>query len=204
EQHKAKVVLVGDPEQLQAIEAGAAFRSLAERHPHVEIREIRRQRDDWQQDATRHLATGRTGEALEAYETHGMVQPAQTREEARSNLIEGWERDRSESPDKPRIILTHTNDEVRALNELARGKLRAAGSLGEDVKIQVERGSRLFASGDRVMFLKNDRGLGIKNGTLGIVETVTDQHMSVRIDAGRSVAFDLKDYADLDHAYAAT
>ncbi|HQR90613.1 MAG TPA: AAA family ATPase, partial [Caulobacter sp.] len=30
-----KVVLVGDPEQLQAIEAGAAFRSIAERHSHV-------------------------------------------------------------------------------------------------------------------------------------------------------------------------
>src|SRR3546814_5190341 len=32
EKHGAKVVLVGDVEQLQAIEAGAAFRSLAERH----------------------------------------------------------------------------------------------------------------------------------------------------------------------------
>jgi len=43
----AKIVLVGDPEQLQAIEAGAAFRSIAERHGAVEITEIRRQREDW-------------------------------------------------------------------------------------------------------------------------------------------------------------
>ncbi len=56
----AKVVLVGDPEQLQAIEAGAAFRSVAERHGSVEITDIRRQREDWQRDATRYLATGRT------------------------------------------------------------------------------------------------------------------------------------------------
>ena len=54
------------------------------------------------------------------------------------------------------------------------------------------------------MFLKNDRGLGIKNGSLGVVETVTAKHMTVRLDAGRSVAFDLKDYAHLDHGYAAT
>jgi Ti-type conjugative transfer relaxase TraA len=47
EQRGAKVVLVGDPEQLQAIEAGAAFRSLTERHSHVEISEIRRQRERW-------------------------------------------------------------------------------------------------------------------------------------------------------------
>ena len=64
EKRGAKVVLVGDPEQLQAIEAGAAFRSIAERHGAVEITEVRRQHEDWQRDATRQLATGRTGEAL--------------------------------------------------------------------------------------------------------------------------------------------
>jgi hypothetical protein len=42
----AKVVLIGDPEQLQAIEAGAAFRALAERHGAAEITEVRRQRED--------------------------------------------------------------------------------------------------------------------------------------------------------------
>ncbi|MBS0474328.1 MAG: Ti-type conjugative transfer relaxase TraA, partial [Proteobacteria bacterium] len=53
----AKVVLVGDPQQLQAIEAGAAFRAIHERHGGVEISEVRRQHEGWQQDATRHLAT---------------------------------------------------------------------------------------------------------------------------------------------------
>ena len=37
-----------------------------------------------------------------------------------------------------------------------------------------------------------------------MVETVTPADMTVRLDAGRSVAFDLKDYAHLDHGYAAT
>ena len=121
-----------------------------------------------------------------------------------SDLVEGWDRDRTAAPDKTRIILTHTNDEVAALNSLARGKLRDGQELGLDVGIRVERGDRTFASGDRVMFLKNDRGLGIKNGSLGVVETVTAKDMTVRLDAGRSVAFDLKDYAHLDHGYAAT
>ncbi|HEV7288861.1 Ti-type conjugative transfer relaxase TraA, partial [Sphingomonas sp.] len=53
EKRGAKVVLVGDPEQLQAIEAGAAFRATAERRGSVEITQIRRQREDWQRDATR-------------------------------------------------------------------------------------------------------------------------------------------------------
>jgi Ti-type conjugative transfer relaxase TraA len=199
-----KVVLVGDPEQLQAIEAGAAFRSLTEAHGAVEITEIRRQRDDWQRGATRALATGRTGEAIHAYGENGMVHSAETREYARAELVEGWDQARTNDPAKSRIILTHTNAEVRDLNIAARDKLRDHGELGGDVEVKTERGERQFASGDRMMFLRNERGMGVKNGTLGTVEQVTPGHMAVRTDGGRSVAFDLKDYAHVDHGYAAT
>ena len=200
----AKVVLVGDIKQLQAIEAGAAFRSIYERHGGAEIGEVRRQREDWQRDVTRDLATGRTGHALEAYSSHGMVHEAQAREQARGDLIERWDRDRQASPDRTRIILTHTNDEVRALNEAARMRMRAAGDLGNEVRVTVERGDRGFARGDRVMFLQNERGLGVKNGTLGTIEQVSAQCMTVQTDDGRSVRFDLKDYNRIDHGYAAT
>lgn len=200
----AKVVLVGDAQQLQAIEAGAAFRAIHERHGGVEISEVRRQHEGWQQDATRHLATGRTGQAIHAYGERGMVHSAVTREAAREDLIERWDRDRQGSAGDTRIILTHTNDEVRELNEAARGRMRVAGGLGDDVSIKAERGERQFASGDRIMFLRNERELGVKNGTLGIVEQVMPQRMVVRTDDGRNVAFDTKDYAHIDHGYAAT
>ena len=200
----AKVVLVGDPQQLQSIEAGAAFRSIFERHGGAEIAEVRRQREDWQRDATRDLATGRTGEAIRAYDRWGMVHEAASRDQARDDLIEGWDRDRQASPDKSRIILTHTNDEVRALNEAARGRMRQAGDLGDDVHLKVERGERSFARGDRIMFLQNERGLGVKNGTLGTILEVSPQSMTVRTDDGRNVSFDLKEYDRLDHGYAAT
>ncbi|MCR4266430.1 Ti-type conjugative transfer relaxase TraA [Nitratireductor sp. ZSWI3] len=200
----AKVVLVGDPWQLQSIEAGAAFRSIHERHGGVEIETVRRQREDWQRDATRDLATGRTGAAIHAYDAHDMMHIAATREDARNNLIERWDRDRQASPDRSRIILTHTNDEVRALNEAARERMRDAGQLGDEVRVTVERGERSFASGDRVMFLQNERGLGVKNGALGTIEQVSTQSMTVRTDDGRGISFDLKDYDRIDHGYAAT
>ncbi|MGJ4957735.1 Ti-type conjugative transfer relaxase TraA [Bradyrhizobium sp. HKCCYLRH2015] len=201
---RAKVVLVGDPQQLQAIEAGAAFRSIHERHGGTEIGEVRRQRQDWQRDATRDLATGKVGHALGAYRSHGMVHEVETREQARGDLIERWDRGRQTSPDSGRIILTHTNDEVRILNEAARRRMRAAGDLGEEVRVTVERGARDFASGDRVMFLQNERGLGVKNGTLGTIERISAQSMSVQTDDGRSVRFEFKDYNRIDHGYAAT
>ena len=200
----AKVVLVGDPQQLQSIEAGAAFRSIHERHGGAEIGEVRRQREDWQRDATRDLATGRTGNAISAYDRHGLVHSAETREQARGDLIDRWDRNRQASPDSSRIILTHTNAEVRELNEAARERMRAAGDLGEDVRVTVERGDRNFAVGDRVMFLQNERGLCVKNGTLGTIEQVSAQSMTVQTDDGRSIAFDLKDYDRIDHGYAAT
>ncbi|WP_413992446.1 Ti-type conjugative transfer relaxase TraA [Labrys okinawensis] len=200
----AKVVLVGDPQQLQAIEAGAAFRSIHDRHGGAEIGEVRRQQEGWQREATRDLATGRTGDAIGAYDAHGRVHQAQTREQAREELIEHWDRDRQASSDKSRLILTHTNDEVRALNEAARECMRDAGDLGDDVHLTVERGARRFASGDRVMFLQNERGLGVKNGTLGTILEVRAQSMSVRSDDGRTIDFDLKDYNRIDHGYAAT
>jgi Ti-type conjugative transfer relaxase TraA len=200
----AKVVLVGDPQQLQAIEAGAAFRSIHERNGGAEIGEVRRQREDWQREATRDLANGKTVIALEAYRSQGMVHEAVTREQARGDLIERWDRGRQEAPERSRIILTHTNDEVRAINEAARERMRAAGDLGDEVRVTVERGGRGFASGDRVMFLQNERGLGVKNGTLGTIEQVSARSMAVRTDDGRSVRFDVKDYNGIDHGYAAT
>ncbi len=200
----AKVVMVGDPQQLQSIEAGAAFRSIHERHGGVEITEIRRQREGWQQDATRHLAAGRTGEAIRAYADRGMIHAAETREAARGELIDRWDSARQAEPHATRMIFTHTNDEVRTINEMARDRMRAAGELGDDVRVRTENGERDFASGDRVMFRRNERSLEVKNGTLGTIEKVNAGQMTVHTDSGRSVSFDLKDYRDLDHGYAAT
>jgi len=204
ERRGAKVVLVGDPEQLQAIEAGAAFRSIAEAHGSVEITDIRRQRHEWQRDATRQLATGRTDEAVRAYDERGQVHAVDTRELARAELIDGWDRDRQARPNATRIVLTHTNEEVQALNAAARERLRASGALGEEAAICAERGERRFAAGDRIMFLKNERSLGVKNGSLGRIESLTAARIAVQLDDGRTVAFDVKDYNQVDHGYAAT
>src|SRR3546814_3797372 len=120
-----------------------------------------------------------------------------------AELIDTWDAQRRADPDKTRIILTHTNAEVRDLNQAARDRLREAGELGQDVRISAEWGAREFATGDRIMFLKNERGLGVKNGTLGKVERVSPDSMAVRLDDGRQVAFDLKDYDHVAHGYAA-
>lgn len=204
EKRGAKVVLVGDPEQLQAIEAGAAFRATAERHGGVEITEVRRQREDWQRDATRQLATGRTAEALSGYAQAGMVVESETRAAAREALIDRWDSDRTGDPARSSIILSHTREECDELNGLARDRMKRDGTLASEFAVKTTRGERLFGQQDRIMFLRNERELGVKNGSLGTIEQVDRARMAVRLDDGRRVAFDLKDYADVTHGYAAT
>ena len=54
------------------------------------------------------------------------------------------------------------------------------------------------------MFLRNERSMGVKNGTLGTLERLEGSSLTVRLDDRRAVRFDLKDYAHVDHGYAAT
>jgi Ti-type conjugative transfer relaxase TraA len=200
----AKVAMVGDAQQLQSIEAGAAFRLLAERHGAAEISDVRRQAEPWMREATRMFATGRTGEAITAYSNAGMVHAGDTRDAARTVLIDRWDADRRAEPAASRIILTHMNKEVVMLNQAARERMATHGELGQDATVQTERGVRHFAENDRILFLKNERELGVKNGSLGTVERAARDSLAVRLDDGRKIDVDLKSYNQVDYGYAVT
>ncbi len=63
--------------------------------------------------------------------------------------------------------------------------------------IETERGPKEFAAGDRLYFLRNERGLGVKNGSLGTIEKIRDGVLEVRLDAtGDRVVVDTKFYRD--------
>jgi len=202
----AKVVLVGDPEQLQAIEAGAPFRGIAAQAGVVEMNEVRRQRQAWQKEATQKLASGHTREALDAYEREQRVKAAPTRAQAREAMIMAWDRAGHERPSESRLMLAYTRDDVKALNERARELRKAAGKLGAAEVIETERGAREFAAGDRLYFLRNERSLGVKNGSLGVIEKIRDGVLQVRMDGDeqRRVVVDSSQYKHLEYGYAAT
>ncbi|MDX0531793.1 Ti-type conjugative transfer relaxase TraA, partial [Sinorhizobium medicae] len=165
----AKLVLVGDPEQLQPIEAGAAFRAIADRIGYAELETIYRQREQWMRDASLDLARGNVGKAVEAYRANGRMIGAELKAEAVRNLIVDWNRDYD--PTKTTLILAHLRRDVRMLNEMARSKLVERGIVGEGFAFRTADGNRNFAAGDQIVFLKNEGSLGVKNGMLGkIVE----------------------------------
>ncbi|TCU14855.1 Ti-type conjugative transfer relaxase TraA [Rhizobium sullae] len=231
EEAGAKIVLVGDAMQLQPIEAGAAFRAITERIGFAELSGVRRQREQWARDASRLFARREVEQGLHAYVERGHLVEAETREEAIGRIVSDWTDARREllqksvnegSPGGLRgdelLVLAHTNVDVKRLNEALRTVMTAEGALGGSYAFQTERGARAFATGDRIIFLKNARFFEphaehpeaqyVKNGMLGTVVSTADKRgrtlLSVRLDNGRDVIFSEDSYRDVDHGYAAT
>ena len=205
----AKLVLVGDPQQLQAIEAGAAFRAITETTYYQELNEIFRQKEAWQKEATRNLAVGKVQKALDAYNQHTHIHVVQTIALAKAQMVNLWNDVRLQNPDISQIMLAYTKVDVQDLNNQARELRKKHGELGIDVTFTTFRGERNFAEHDRVYFLKNDRDMGVMNGSLGTVEAVYGEALKVRLDArdgnlGKTVMVDFAMYNHLDHGYAAT
>jgi ATP-dependent exoDNAse (exonuclease V) alpha subunit len=172
----------------------------------VELTQVRRQKEAWAREATQDLATGRTLEAINAYGSHGALIARATREEAQRQLLAAWSKDRKANPNESRLILAYTRDDVRELNREAREILKAEGKFGRGEAVQTTRGAREFAAGDRIMFLRNEKSLGVKNGTLGTVERIGGGALQVRLDGKDEtrIAIETKDYQDLDYGYAST
>jgi ATP-dependent exoDNAse (exonuclease V) alpha subunit len=95
--------------------------------------------------------------------------------------------------------------DIHELNHRARLLLLDAGDIHGPV---LEIGGRDFQPGDRVMTLRNQRRLGITNGTTGTIETVDPKArtLAMRTDEGSSVTLPAV-YLHADtvvHAYATT
>ncbi|MGS1097280.1 Ti-type conjugative transfer relaxase TraA (plasmid) [Aquamicrobium terrae] len=227
----AKTVLVGDAMQLQPIQAGAAFRAVSERIGFAELAGVRRQREAWARDASRLFARGEVEKGLDAYAGHGHLVEAQTREEIVGRIVADWTEARKQAIGKSAseerggqlrgdelLVLAHTNDDVRKLNEALRQVMTDAGALSGSRIFRTARGTRAFAAGDRIVFLENARfverraqQLGpqhVRNGMLGTVVSTGDKRggpsLCVRLDTGRDVVFSEDSYRNVDHGYAAT
>ncbi|MGO7171144.1 Ti-type conjugative transfer relaxase TraA [Rhizobium leguminosarum] len=201
----AKLVLVGDPEQLQPIEAGAAFRAIADRIGYAELETIYRQRQQWMRDASLDLARGNVRKAVDAYTAHGRMLGLRLKDEAVESLIAAWDRDYD--PSKTSLILAHLRRDVRMLNDMARAKLVERGVVADGFAFKTEDGTRMFATGDQVVFLKNEGSLGVKNGMLAKVLEAAPGRIVAEVGEGehrRQVTVEQRFYNNLDHGYATT
>ncbi len=203
----AKAVLVGDPEQLQAIQAGAPFRAIDELVGSAAITDVRRQHAPWQCAATQALATNKTGDAITRYESAGMVHAHQTRSQATTALLKEWNETRLASPEQSQFVFTHRRHLVRSINKEARELMRESGDLDRaDHVINVESGHLRVGIGERLRFTRNDYNLGVMNGSLGTLRSIERNTLTVQLDGEekRPLKVDLSAYDHFDYGYAST
>jgi hypothetical protein len=201
----AKLVLVGDTQQLQPIDAGGAMRAVQERAGAVLMDDIRRQKDPEQRQIVRDFKEGRADAAIDRLEKLGLAKTYETAADARSGMASAIVKDMGEG--KTSIGLAGTRAEVHQINQQARAEAQQAGLVDEKGhKFETERGARQFSDGDRVIFLKNDNELGVRNGTTGTVERAAEGNLVVKLDsdAGRRVELGDQSYRHIDHGYAMT
>lgn len=200
-QSKTKLLLVGDDRQLPEIEAGGAFRAIAERTGAVELTEVRRQDRDWDRDALTALRDGKAGEWADAYVDHARVKTAPTAPEVREQLASDWWEAKEGGVDA-RMIAMRRSD-VADLNDRARERMRDAGRLdGPDHDFA----SKAFATGDEIVVTKNYRALEVINGDRGTITDAQAGHLDVQLDTGKEVRLPGTFVSDghLDHGYATT
>ncbi|WP_276122189.1 Ti-type conjugative transfer relaxase TraA [Pararhizobium qamdonense] len=201
----AKIVLAGDPEQLQPIEAGAAFRAIVDRIGYAELETIYRQREDWMRRASLDLARGNVEKALTAYDANVRITVTRLKAEAVERLIGDWNHDYDQT--KTTLILAHLRRDVRMLNIMAREKFVERGIVGEGHVFKTADGIRQFDAGDQIVFLKNEGSLGVKNGMIAhVVEAAPNRIVAVigEGDQRRQVIVEQRFYSNLDHGYATT
>lgn len=196
----ASLVLCGDAGQLQSIEAGGVFRELSARFGSASLQEIRRQRDGWAREAVRAFAEGRSAEALNAFQTRGLLSYDDDSNMAMNRLFRDWESQTLQSPEQT-IILASRNADVAAFNEMAQRARFHAGQLQGN---PVLAGRSIFFSGDRILFTKNSARLQVYNGQMATIAEAQGNTITAQLDTGKSVTFSPAVYPHLQLAYALT
>lgn len=200
----AKLVLVGDDRQLPEIDAGGAFRGLADRIGALELRDVRRQAEPWDRQALLELRDGSVRSWAETYRSHGRLVAGPNAEVTRDALVAAWWRDLEQDPAKEVVMVALRRNDVADFNQRAREQMKTAGALGRE---EVVAGTRAFATGDRVALTTNDRILDVRNGERGDVTAIDVTARSVRVRvAEREVELPARylDAGSVDHGYAMT
>lgn len=178
----AKVLLVGDPQQLSAVDAGGAFGLIVRDRPDApRLLELHRFRHEWEKRASLGLRVGDT-DVIEDYIGHDRVHDG-----AFETILEqaylAWKSDRDDG--KRSLLIAETTDTVATLNSRARTDRIAAGEVTDEPGVGLHDGNRASA-GDVVVTRRNERRLAlgrswVKNGDRWIVTgTREDGSVTVR------------------------
>jgi len=182
----AKVLLVGDWAQLQAVDAGGSFGLLVRsRDDAPELLDVRRFRNVWEKRASLQLRIGDT-DVIDTYIAHDRV-TGTDRDGVLDAAYQGWLADQRAG--KSSVLIAEARETVSDLNDRARTDRVLAG-LVEEGGVRLHDGTRA-SRGDIVITRRNDRRLAlgrswVKNNDRWIVTTANeDGSLALRREKSR-------------------
>lgn len=156
----AKVLLVGDPYQLQSVEAGGAFSLLVDRRTDApELTEIHRFANEWEKHASLALRRGEV-EIISTYARQKRIREGLT-DEMLDQAYDAWRADSQAG--RASILVAESSHAVRALNERARAERLLLDGAVDGQEVELGDGSHA-SIGDVVITRRNDRTLRTSGG----------------------------------------
>ncbi|WLQ05680.1 MobF family relaxase [Arthrobacter oryzae] len=205
----AKVLLVGDPGQLDAIDAGGVLGWLDRQGKTVRLSTIWRFKEAWEQGASLKLRAGDFG-AIADYDSHRRIQHGVHLDMVDQAYLR-WQTDIHGG--KSSILIAADNDTVGMLNQRAQADRVVQGAVDAEDSVPLSGGLHA-GTGDTVIARQNDRAITdssgdfIRNGTmLDVVHTGRRDGSltAVRRDTGTTISLS-RDYveASVELGYATT
>lgn len=216
----AKLVLMGDTKQLQAVAAGGAFGAIQDKYGiDASLESVQRQKNEHIKAIVAESRTGNIRQSLDLLNQKGNLHVSDDKAESYNTTLNAWKNNykhESERASETSVILANTNIDCTQLNVLARAHLKSVGQIGgvgSDIevcdRVGESLGKREFLVNDRIIFLKNakigETGFAIKNGQTARIKDIKDGRMTVQLDdTKQEIKFNTSDYKNINHAYAIT
>ena len=213
-----KLLLVGDPNQLEAIGKGSPFKYILDDVGFVPMKGIIRQKDELDCDATVNLAEGKVGEAMDHYNDKNNIHIKKDSEVLESILSKYYEYVTQDKINHT-LVLSYARKDVAELNDSIRNMLveNKKLSLGNNIDINIPKGldsqeaqSKRFAVGDKIVFLRNGKVADeqiVKNGLFGNITSIEKNIVTVKThekENTRDIKIDTSKYNNFDYGYATT
>ena len=155
---------------------------------------------------------------LPQLDPHQRKHICELRAETMKALIQEWYSSFKENPEKFHLIMAYSKADTASLNKEARYLMKQDGVVAKEEYLHtihkeddddfgdktITKEEKNFAKGDRILFLRNDNGLGVRNGTLGTILEIDRHKIKAKLDhTGDIVSFAPKLYTYFDQGWAA-
>jgi conjugative relaxase-like TrwC/TraI family protein len=154
----AKLVLVGDPQQLGAVGPGGIFRTLVDDHGGNELETVRRFDRAWEAAASLRLRA-RDASILPVYLRHDRIADG-SKEQMIDQAFRSWKEARKHGASM--VVMAGDNATASEIALRCRADLVASGEVTRE---GVRTATGTFGVGDEIVTLRNDRQLGASSDT---------------------------------------